>query len=312
MRKCSSSIAEEQANTGVTRRVSATGKPSPRTPRFSCTTTPRPTRYSARRWSTVPRRSGAAGGDADIAAVAALFAEPARARIVMVLLDGRALPASRLASEAGIAPSTASEHLGVLLDGGAVEVEQDGRHRLYRLASPEVAGVVEHLASMATAAPIRSLRDSTRAQALRTARTCYDHLAGQLGVALLGAMIDQEYVRGHDGSFRPGIDRHSSRGTDAPYELTTRGRTWLDELGVVVSENNRRPLLAHCVDWTEQRHHLSGRVGAALTDRLFELGWIERGPVRRSVRITDRGHASLADQLGVVAQAQRSTAPTPP
>jgi DNA-binding transcriptional ArsR family regulator len=247
----------------------------------------------------VPRRSGAAGGDADIAAVAALFAEPARSRIVLALLDGRALPASRLASEAGVAASTASEHLAVLLACGAVEVEDEGRHRYYRLANAEVAEVVEHLASMAEAAPVRSLRDGTRAQALRAGRTCYDHLAGQLGVAVLGGLIERGHVRGHDGSFRPGVDRRASRGSDAPYELTTSGRAWLDELGVVIPESERRPLLAHCVDWTEQRHHLSGRVGAGLTTRLFELGWIERGPVRRTIVVTDRGRASFPDALGI-------------
>lgn len=249
----------------------------------------------------MPRRSGAAGGDADISAVAALFADPARSRIVLALLDGRALPASRLADEAAIAASTASEHLAVLLAGGAVQVEEAGRYRYYRLANAEVAGVVEHLAAMAETAPVRSLRDDSRARALRTARTCYDHLAGQLGVAVLGALIERGHVCGHDGSFRHGIDRPASRGTDAPYELTARGRAWLDELGVVMSGNDRPPLLAHCVDWTEQRHHLSGRVGAALTARFFDLGWIERGTIRRSVVVTDDGREAFARVLGIAA-----------
>lgn len=215
------------------------------------------------------------------------------------MLDGRALPASRLASEAGIAASTASGHLNVLLDGGAVTVEQSGRHRYYRLARPEVAAVVEQLASVAVVAPVRSLRDGTRAQALRLARTCYDHLAGRLGVAMLVALVEHGCVRGHDGSFRPGIDPLSSRGADAPYELTAAGKEWLDGLGVVLDDSDRRPLLAHCVDWTEQRHHLAGRVGAALTRRLFDLAWIERGPISRSVIVTERGRAELRDRLGV-------------
>ncbi len=231
--------------------------------------------------------------------MAALFAEPARSRIVLALLDGRALPASRLASEAGIAASTASEHLSVLLDGGALSVEQDGRHRYYRLANPEVAATVEQLGSLARMAPVRSLRDGTRAQALRRARTCYDHLAGRLGVALLGALIDRGYVVGHDGSFRPGIDRRSSRGSDAPYELTGAGRAWLADLGVVIPGRAGGRELGHCVDWTEQRHHLSGRVGKGLNERFFQLGWIERGPISRSVLVTKEGHAALYDQLGI-------------
>jgi DNA-binding transcriptional ArsR family regulator len=247
----------------------------------------------------LPRRSRAPGGDVDIAAVAALFAEPARSRIVLALLDGRALPATTLASEAGIAASTASEHLSVLLDGGALAVEQEGRRRYYRLAGPEVAAVVEQLGSMAKVAPVRSLRDGTRAQALRDARTCYDHLAGRLGVAVLGGMIDRDYIRGHDGRFRPGIDRHSSRGSDSPYELTTPGRAWLADLGAVIPPGGGREL-GHCNDWTEQRHHLSGRVGKALNDRFLDLGWIERGRIKRSVVVTDAGRVALKDQLGIV------------
>jgi predicted transcriptional regulator len=237
----------------------------------------------------------------DIAAVAGLFAEPARSRMVLALLDGRALPASRLAAEAGVAASTASEHLSVLLDGGAVAVEQEGRRRYYRLAGPEVAAVVEQLGSMAKMAPVRSLRDGTRAQALRRARTCYDHLAGALGVGVLAGLIDRGFVAGHDGSFRPGIDRRSSRGGDTPYELTDAGRAWLGTLGVVVPDGERRPALGHCIDWTEERHHLSGRVGAALKERFFQLRWLEPGPVRRSVVVTDLGRRSLRDQLGITA-----------
>jgi DNA-binding transcriptional ArsR family regulator len=247
----------------------------------------------------LPRRSRVAGGDADIAAVAALFAEPARSRIVLALLDGRALPASRLADEAGIAPSTASSHLAVLLDGGAVAVEQEGRRRYYRLAGPEVAAVVEQLGSLARIAPVRSLRDGTRAQALRRARTCYDHLAGQLGVALLGALIGRGHIVGHDGSFRPGIDRRASRGNDAPYRLTESGRSWLSQLGIILPDRGAGPELGHCVDWTEQRHHLSGRVGKALKERLFQLGWIEPGPISRSVVVTGKGRDALDEELGI-------------
>src|SRR2546423_1175928 len=131
-------------------------------------------------------------GDVDLAMVGALIAEPSRARIVLALFDGRALPASVLASEAGVAPSTASEHLSRLVDGGFVRVEQHGRHRYYRLHGAEIAEFLESVARLAPAAPVRSLRDHTRQAALRRARTCYDHLAGRLGVELLQGLLREE------------------------------------------------------------------------------------------------------------------------
>src|SRR4051794_41137867 len=126
-------------------------------------------------------------GDADIAALGSVLAEPARARILLALGDGRALPAGLLASEAGVAASTASEHLGRLVDSGLVTVHPQGRHRYFRLAGPEVGELIENLARLAPAAPVRSLREHTRAHAVRSARTCYDHLAGRLGVTVFGA-----------------------------------------------------------------------------------------------------------------------------
>src|SRR4051812_46623072 len=125
-----------------------------------------------------------AGGEPDVARVAAAFADPGRARVLMALADGRALPAGRLAEEAGVAPSTVSTHLGMLLERGLVTVGRQGRHRYYRLAGAEVAGALEALARLAPVAPVTSLREHTRAHALRTARTCYRHLAGKLGVRL--------------------------------------------------------------------------------------------------------------------------------
>jgi len=152
---------------------------------------------------------------------------------------------------------------------------------------------------LAKPAPVRSLRDGTRACALRAARTCYDHLAGHLGVALLAALIERGHVAGHDGSIRPGVDRRAARGTDRVYEVTAGGAEWLDELGVAIPDNGRRPVLAHCVDWTEQRHHLSGQVGSALAARFFDLGYVERGAIRRSVVVTKQGRTFLSNDLGI-------------
>ena len=242
-------------------------------------------------------------GDADLAAIGAVLAEPARARMLLALGDGRALPAGTLASEAGVAASTASEHLARLVDGGLVTVHPQGRHRYYRLAGPEVGELIENIARIAPAAPVRSLREDSRAYAVRRARTCYDHLAGRLGVAVFAALLRESYVTGGDGIHRidgDGEDRLSAPGRDIDYRLTAAGHTRLAELGVDLPQMEERGIpLRYCVDWTEQRHHLSGHVGRALTDRLLALGWLKRADRGRAVLITDAGRERLPAELGV-------------
>ena len=143
----------------------------------------------------LPYYFGTMDGDADIAPVAALIGDPTRAAVLMALLDGRALAASTLAAEVQVAPSTLSEHLARLVEGGLVTVEPSGRHRYFRLAGPEIAHTLEALAFLAPAFPVRSLRQGTHAAALRQARTCYDHLAGRLGVALCGALVERRHAQ---------------------------------------------------------------------------------------------------------------------
>lgn len=217
----------------------------------------------------------------------------------MALSDGRALAAGVLASEAGVAASTASDHLRQLVDGGMLTVEQHGRHRYYRLANPEIASLLEQLAALVPVEPVRSLRQSTRAHALRVGRTCFDHLAGRLGVAVLGSLLDRGVLEGHDGSFRPGIDNLSAAGPDIVYRLTEFGRDQLTAFGIVCEPETRRPVIRHCVDWSEQRHHLSGHLGAAIASRLFDLQWIERSKVPRAVRVTEAGERGLHEQFGL-------------
>lgn len=242
-------------------------------------------------------------GDADLAAVGALLAEPARARILLALADGRALPATALAAEAGIAASTASGHLGRLLDAGLLSVRQQGRHRYYELAGRQVAEMIEALAQVAPPAPVRSLREGTRAHALRRARTCYDHLAGRLGVALFGALIEQRLVTGGDGRHHPERareDRLSRPGRDIQYALTPAGDARLRNLGVALPEDDPSAIpLRYCVDWTEQAHHLSGAVGRALTTWMLDQGWLQRLPRSRALRITDAGSRGLSDEFGI-------------
>jgi DNA-binding transcriptional ArsR family regulator len=235
-------------------------------------------------------------GDADLSAVSALVAEPARCRIMLTLGDGRALAASVLAAEAGIAPSTASAHLAKLVDGGLLDVERHGRYRYYRLTGPDVGALLEALARVAPRHEVRSLREDTHQRQMREGRLCYDHLAGRLGVAVHQHLVDDGSVIGHDGSFRPGIDQLSSRGGDDLYRPGRRSSRLLVALDVdvaAVAAASRRPLLAFCVDWTEQRHHLAGALGAAIATRMFECGWIERAPTPRAVRLTDVGRQGL-------------------
>jgi DNA-binding transcriptional ArsR family regulator len=154
-----------------------------------------------------------------------------------------------LAAEAGVSAATTSSHLGKLTRAGLLTVEAQGRHRYYRLAGPQVGTLIEALQQFAPAARVRSLREGTRAHALRAARTCYDHLAGRLGVQLMATMIDRGHLVGGDGRFVPGAgagDQLSSYGHDIDYEITPSGPRFLAEFGVLIPP--RRPAGRHCVD----------------------------------------------------------------
>jgi len=240
---------------------------------------------------------GGVAGDADVAPVAALMGEPARAAVLMALIDGRALAASTLAAEAGVAPSTLSAHLARLVDGGLVNVEVSGRNRYFRIASPEVAEALEALARLAPCRQVRSLRQGTHAAAIRRARTCYDHLAGRLGVALLDALVAGDVLRiEEDPGGRP--DPVLGAGRSRRFALTQAGRARLAELGVDVETTGRRPLTRSCIDWSERRPHLAGALGASLLRRFLDLGWIRRAE-RRVVHVTAAGRAGFERELGI-------------
>jgi DNA-binding transcriptional ArsR family regulator len=240
-------------------------------------------------------------GDADIAAVASLLADPARCKVLLALDDGRALPASVLADEAGISRPTASSHLNRLTTAGLLTVETHGRHRYYRLSGPEVGELLEQLGRLAPSRPVRSLREGTRAARLRSARTCYDHVAGRLGVAVMGSLLERGALVGGDGRYDPQRDGHDSLskpGHDLHYELTETGRDFLIDVGIEMP-TGKRPLVRYCVDWTEQRHHLGGALGRAVLDRFLLAGWVKRVPRGRALTVTDDGRTALADAFDI-------------
>ncbi|HEY7144965.1 MAG TPA: helix-turn-helix domain-containing protein [Streptosporangiaceae bacterium] len=240
-----------------------------------------------------PRRSadGAAATvyDSDIAPVAALLADRARAQILLALLDGLPRPAGELSRLAGVSPATASAHLARLLRGGMLAVDKQGRHRYYRLSGPEVASLIEAVAVVSPVLPARGLRQSREAAALARARSCYDHLAGQAGVALLDALL----AGGMLAVRAPGKD-------GSAFEVTGAGTQTLARFGVDVTEvrRARRRFAGSCLDWTERRPHLGGALGAAIMTRLLRLGWIEHGRSRRSIRVTPAGADGLAATFG--------------
>jgi DNA-binding transcriptional ArsR family regulator len=242
-------------------------------------------------------------GDADIASIGALVADPGRARILLALGDGRALPASVLADEAGVAASTASAHLARLVKGGMLRVDRHGRHRYFRLAGPEVGDLIEALARISPPAKVRSLKQGSKAHAVRFARTCYDHLAGMLGTQLMDALLENELLSGGDGVFDPEsaqADRPAAPGHDHDYRLTSSGIRELKAFGIDFdSLPPRRPLIRYCVDWSEQRHHLAGSLGAAMATRMTELGWVRRAERSRAVHVSDKGFQGLRDQFGL-------------
>lgn len=241
-------------------------------------------------------------GDADLASVGALLAEPARARVLLALGDGRELPASMLAQEAGVSASTISEHLAKLLGGGLVTVARRGRYRYYRLAGPQVGDLIEAMSRVAPPRPVTSLREGTRANALRRARSCYDHLGGRLAVALTQAFIDQGLLAGHDSS--ADLDRTTGArpagGILDPgaYTLTDAGARALRDLGAQPPANRA---VRCCVDWTEQRHHMAGAVGGILREQFLARDWVRPGRVHRALTVTEAGRAEIGTRFGVMA-----------
>lgn len=223
----------------------------------------------------------------DLAALAGLLADDTRASFCLALLDGRAWTATELARHVGVAASTATEHLNLLVAGGLLTQERQGRHRYVRLADSDTAELIENLASMTPrrTTASHSLSAVSRNHALARARTCYDHLAGALGVSITEAMTDRGLLDWERGLV-----------------LTGDGAAWLAELDITLPPNTRRPPVRACMDWTQRRPHLAGAVGAALCRHAFDSGWITRIGSSRAVALTDTGQHALREHLGLTGE----------
>lgn len=221
----------------------------------------------------------------DISTIGALIGDPARANMLSILMDGRALTATELAYFAGITPQTASSHLAKLTVAKLIRMESQGRHRYYRLAGAAVAEAVE--AMMAIAAHRAPPRRTPPAplEAVRVARTCYDHLAGHLGVALTAAMVKRKLLVPQDRDF----------------DLTAAGAEFLAAMGVGLEDarKKRRVFARQCLDWSERRTHLGGALGAVFAERCFDLRWLRRVPEGRALTVTPKGRKAFSAEFGV-------------
>ncbi|MGW1780911.1 ArsR/SmtB family transcription factor [Streptomyces sp. NPDC002143] len=234
------------------------------------------------------RRDARAPG---LAALAGLVADETRAACLLALLDGRAWTAGELARHAGVAASTLREHLGKLVAGGLLAEERQGRHRYVRLADTRIAQLLEDLAAEVAPDPARrprGLRASAAGSAMARARTCYDHLAGRLGITVTDALTAQGLL---DIEGRVG--------------LTEAGLRWFAGNGIALDLTTRRPLARACLDWTERRPHLAGAAGAALCRHALDAGWCVRIGTERAVKVTPSGEQALHELLGIEAVSLR-------
>lgn len=220
--------------------------------------------------------------------LASLIGEPVRAVMLWNLLEGKAFTATELAICADVSPQSASMHLKKLVNGNVLTIESQGRHRYYRFSKPEVAYVIEAMANLLPVERIKKgvLENARPINAIKYCRTCYDHLAGKVGVDVTEQLVRQKIM----------ITREKQ------YEVTAKGTKWFDSLGIPVAELKleRRVFARKCLDWSERRHHLAGSLGAALLDRMLTLGWIRRMKGSRAIMVTSVGQKALYETLNLI------------
>lgn len=225
------------------------------------------------------------GAGPQAAQTAALISDSSRAAILTALMDGKLHPASELAYMARVTPQTASYHLTKMAESKIIMIQKQGRHRYYGIINHEVAEVIETLLLIAPPAEIKSLKHSVEDHNLRAARTCYDHLAGALGVQLRDTMLNQNILR--EG--------------DAEFVVTSVGEDFFGRFQIDLDSvrKKRRCFSSKCLDWSERRHHLAGALGNAVLKRLFELNWLRRIEGTRALKITDEGKRGLQETLHI-------------
>ena len=216
----------------------------------------------------------------DIARIASLVGDPARANMLTALMGGTALTASELALEAGVTPQTASSHLSKLMDGGLLTLAAQGRHRYYALANPQVAGMIEAITGVAASVGPQRVRPGPRDAAMREARICYDHLAGDRAVEMLESFLARGILK-----------RDSNK-----IEIGKPGQTYFEAIGIDTKRLSagRRPMCRACLDWSVRRSHLAGTLGAAIFDKILAERWARRDPESRAVIFSPKGNQAFA------------------
>jgi DNA-binding transcriptional ArsR family regulator len=220
--------------------------------------------------------------------VAALIGEPVRATMLWSLLDGKAFTATELAIHADVSAQSASMHLKKLVESNLLTIEKQGRHRYYRFSRPEIAYVIESMANLMSLEKKKTVSqvNISSLSSITHCRTCYDHLAGQVGVLITNQLLDKKIIIA----------------LDKEYDVTPKGTKWFENMGVNVGElkNQKRIFARQCLDWSERRHHLAGALGAALLNSMLTLGWMRRAKDSRMVMVTSKGQSGLYETLKLI------------
>lgn len=221
------------------------------------------------------------GINPNMAEIASLLGETSRATMLASMMDGRFHTASELAYMAAIKPQTASFHLAKLVEGKLVKVEKQGRHRYFQLADEEIAHLLESFLAISPSPEVRSLKQSSQMKLLQGARTCYDHLAGKLGVQLTDSLVNAGYLQLEEKEFL----------------ITAKGAQFFTDFGLDLDDlkRKRRSFSHACLDWSERRYHLAGALGQGILTHLLSLGWVTRVPSIRAIKVTEKGKAGFKD-----------------
>jgi DNA-binding transcriptional ArsR family regulator len=218
--------------------------------------------------------------------IAALIGDPTRASIMWTLLDGKAFTATELSIVANTSPQNISMHLGKLLEANLLCVEKQGRHKYYRFSSKEIAYAIEGMANLIPPPTVSQKKNTENHSPIKHCRTCYDHLAGKIGVALANSLLEQNIITDTNNNF----------------EISTEGKKWFSDFGINVDEvkKQRRLFLKPCLDWSERKNHISGSLAASLLDKMIANDWLRKTANSRAIIITGKGEKELYKYFKIV------------